>query len=79
MFRGTSTCLLVSVFLVLFAGTGIAQEKAVHVERSTDKILLEGKPYYIHVVKKGQTLYSISKVYNVSQKEISRENPTVAF
>ncbi len=79
MFRGTSTCLLVSVFLVLFAGTGIAQEKAVHVERSTDKILLEGKPYYIHIVKKGQTLYSISKVYKVSQKEISRENPTVAF
>ena len=79
MFRGTSTCLLVSVFLVLFAGSSIAQEKAVHVERSTDKILLEGKPYYIHVVKKGQTLYSISKVYNVSQKEISRENPTIAF
>lgn len=79
MFRGISTCLLVSVFLVLFAGTGIAQEKAVHVERSTDKILLEGKPYYIHIVKKGQTLYSISKVYKVSQKEISKENPTVAF
>ena len=79
MFRGTSTCLLVSVFLVLFAGTGIAQENIVPVERSTDKILLEGKPYYIHVVKKGQTLFSISRVYQVSQKEISKENPTVAF
>ncbi|MCK4700134.1 MAG: LysM peptidoglycan-binding domain-containing protein, partial [Bacteroidales bacterium] len=79
MFRSTSTYLLVSLFLVLFAGSGIAQENAIQVERSTDKILLEGKPYYIHVVKKGQTLYSISKVYKVSQKEISRENPTVAF
>ncbi len=79
MFRGTSAYLLVSLFLVLFAGNGIAQENAIQVERSTDKILLEGKPYYIHIVKKGQTLYSISKVYKVSQKEISRENPTVAF
>ena len=79
MFKGTSAYLLVSLFLVLFAGSGIAQENAIQVERSTDKILLEGKPYYIHVVKKGQTLYSISKVYKVSQKEISRENPTVAF
>lgn len=79
MFRDASTYLLVSVFLVLFAGSSIAQENVVHVERSTDKILLEGKPYYIHVVKKRQTLFSISKVYKVSQKEISRENPTVAF
>jgi len=79
MFRVASAYLLVLFFLVLFAGSGIAQENIVPVERSTDKILLEGKPYYIHVVKKGQTLFSISKVYKVSQKEISRENPTVAF
>jgi len=79
MFRDASIYLLVSFFLVLFAGSCIAQENVVQVEQSTDKILLEGKPYYIHVVKKGQTLFSISKVYKVSQKEISRENPTVAF
>ena len=79
MFRDTSSYLLVSFFLLLFAGSGIAQENIVHVERSTDKILLEGKPYYIHIVKKGQTLFSISKVYKVSQKVISKENPTVAF
>ena len=79
MFRVASAYLFVLFFLVLFAGSGIAQENIVPVERSTDKILLEGKPYYIHVVKKGQTLFSISKVYKVSQKEISRENPTVAF
>jgi len=79
MFRGVSSYLLVSFFLLLFGGSGIAQENIVHVERSTDKILLEGKPYYIHIVKKGQTLFSISKVYMVSQKEISKENPTVAF
>jgi len=79
MFRDASIYLLVSFFLVLFAGSCIAQENVVQVEQSTDKILLEGKPYYIHIVKKGQTLFSISKVYKVSQKVISKENPTVAF
>lgn len=66
-------------FSFLITLTGFAQEKAVNVERSTDKILLEGNSYYIHVVKKGQTLYSISKAYNISQKTISKENPSVAL
>lgn len=79
MFRGASSYLSVYLFFLVFVTSGFAQENGIKVERSTDKILLEGKAYYIHIVKKGQTLYSISKVYQVSQKEISRENPTVAF
>lgn len=54
----------------------IAQEP-VTVERTTNKVILEGKVYYIHVVKPGQTLYAISKAYKVSQKEIAIENPGV--
>ncbi len=46
-------------------------------ERSTNKVILEGTVYYIHVVKPGQTLYSIAKAYQVSQKEITVENPSV--
>jgi LysM repeat protein len=60
-------------FLVLFAS---AQEP-VQVERSGNKVILEGKVYYIHVVKPGQTLYAISRAYNISQKEIAIENPGV--
>ncbi len=47
------------------------------IERSVNKVILEGKVYYIHVVKPGQTLYSIARAYNISQKEISVENPGV--
>jgi len=32
--------------------------------------IIDGKEYYIHKVKKGQTLYSISKLYNVPINEI---------
>lgn len=49
----------------------------VSVERTANKVILEGKVYYIHVVKPGQTLYAISRAYNISQKEIAIENPGV--
>lgn len=34
-----------------------------------------GKNYYVHTVEKGQTIYSISKAYDVSPDEIYFENP----
>lgn len=64
--------------LIFFFLSGIfvnAQESPVIITRSKDKVAIEGKVYYIHVVKKGETLYSISKAYNVPQKDILIENP----
>lgn len=46
-------------------------------ERSEEKVVIEGEVFYLHIVKKGQTLYSISKAYNVGQKEIARNNPDI--
>ena len=65
-------------FILVFAlfKVSFAQEP-VTVERSNNKVILEGKIYYIHMVKPGQTLYSIAKAYHVSQKEIAIENPGV--
>lgn len=40
---------------------------------------VEGTPYFFHHVKQGQTLYSISRAYAVSQEVIISENPDVAF
>jgi len=54
-----------------------AQEEPVPVKMSEDKVILEGKIYYIHIVKEKQTLYSISKAYNVTEKLIAVENPDV--
>ena len=44
--------------------------------KKSDKIeIIDGKSFYIHKVSKGQTLYSISKVYNVTVDELINENP----
>ena len=68
---------LVVAFVLFSSLTGIAQEDKVKVERSENKVIISGEMYYVHIVKEGQTLYSISKAYNVSQKEIARENPDI--
>ena len=62
--------------LFLFQGILEAQER-VQVERTNNKVILEGTVYYIHTVKPGETLYAISRAYNVSQKAIAIENPGV--
>ncbi|MDF1571318.1 MAG: LysM peptidoglycan-binding domain-containing protein [Bacteroidales bacterium] len=67
---------LSSLFLVLMliSAATFAQEP-VKVTRSDNKVVLEGKVYYVHVVKPGQTLYSIARAYNVTEKEVIIENP----
>jgi LysM repeat protein len=64
------------ILLFLFVNA-ISQEEPVEVKRSTDKVILEGKVYYIHSVREKETLYGISKAYNISEKVITLENPDV--
>jgi LysM repeat protein len=49
------------------------------VERSKDKVIISGIPYYIHLVKKGETAFSISKAYGVSLSELTKENPPAVY
>jgi len=44
------------------------------IEKSDEQIFILGKKYYLHKVKNGHTLYSISKAYNISQQKIIDEN-----
>jgi LysM repeat protein len=44
------------------------------VKISQDKVRVRGKSYYAHVVTDKQTLYSISKAYNVSLQDIYEAN-----
>ncbi len=64
------------LILLLSSGELSAQ---VAVVKSKDKVIISGVPYYIHLVKKGETAYSISKAYHVTLDELNRENPTAAF
>ncbi len=74
LFPGRS--ILIILLGLLLSVPAFSQQELV-IERSVNKVILEGKVYYIHVVKTGQTLYAISRAYNIPQKEISIENPGV--
>ena len=62
------------LFGTMLSGNLTAQEV---IERSSKITHIGGKEYYMHHVKQGQTLYSLSKAYNVSIEEIERLNPEV--
>ena len=65
--------------IILFSITGflVTAQDPVPVQRSENKIVLEGKVYYVHVVKAGQTVYSISRAYGLKEADIEKENPGV--
>ncbi len=65
---------LLSVMLFYSCNVLFTQEPAL-VKRSHNKILIEGKPYYIHTIEEKQTLYSISRAYAISVDIIVSENP----
>ena len=45
-------------------------------EKSNKTVIKDNQLYYVHEVIKGQTLYGLSKIYNVSIEEISAQNPS---
>ena len=71
------------IFTVLILSTAgapwmQAQEYTpVPVTISKEKVKMDGKVYYSHIVLERQTLYSISKAYNVTIDQIYEANPSV--
>jgi len=68
---------IIAIFfsVVILTNTINAQENKV--VKSEIVKTINGKVYYIHTVKKGETIYSICKAYNISEKELAVENPDV--
>lgn len=64
--------ILLCVLLVACTGTLRAQDG---IKKSKKTETIEGKKYYIHTVEKGQTLYAISKAYEMNVNDIILENP----
>ena len=66
------------LFLFLF---GIALSSNVNAQtpsvRSKETTKIGGKEYYMHHVKQGETLWGLSKAYNVTVEEIESLNPEV--
>ena len=69
---------LVLFFLLLFgmlaSGVAYAQKPS---KRSNQTKEINGKEYYVHHVKWGETLYGLSLTYKVSVKTIEELNPKV--
>lgn len=70
----TITFRLLFVFLILLAFS-MQVWSQVAVERSKDKVVISGVTYYLHTVRKGETIYSISRAYGISTDEFVKENP----
>lgn len=69
--------IFILIFINLLPVTSSLHSQVV-VERSKDKVVISGKPYYIHIVKKGETAYSISKAYYITVDDLVRENPAAS-
>lgn len=64
-----------ALFLFVF-GVTIGHGQSVVIIKSDVIETRNGKSYYLHTVQKGQTVYSISRAYDVTPDEIYFENPT---
>lgn len=62
------------MFIILVSLVGQAE-----VKRSANRVSIGGTAYYIHIVEAGQTLYSISKAYDVATEVITRENTSALY
>ncbi len=60
------------LFLVFIGSTAAICQVEVH--KSTEIEIYNGKPYYVHVVLKGQTVYSIAKAYGVTTDQVFEAN-----
>ncbi len=60
--------------LIMVALALVIAAVAMATEPSKITVKYQGKKYYVHQVKEGDTLYSISKVYGVSQEVIMEVN-----
>ena len=74
MMKNKLLILLFFLFGMLCAGSIYAQTPSV---RSQNITKIGGKDYYLHNVKSGETLWGISKAYNISIEEIEKLNPEV--
>ncbi len=67
-------------FLIIFTMLFALNQKAysqVKVEKSTVVEVVDGKSFYVHTVLQGQTIYSITKAYGITEAELHAANPSL--
>lgn len=66
---------LVFFFLLLGVQDAFSQFEPTPVTRSDVMETIDGKPYYIHNIEPGHTLFSIARAYQVTPRAIAEANP----
>ena len=72
---GWKRILFLFLAILSFTQVLISQFQPTPVVRSKNRVTVSGKNFYLHEVLKGQTLYGITKAYEVTEDEIKKENP----
>ena len=68
--------LLISVLILVHVQVSAQNSLSEEVTISKDKVRIDGTIYYVHFVKEGQTLFSISKAYGIPTSVIQEKNPS---
>ncbi len=68
---------ILTTILILTLQSCFAQLTPVKVDISKETIKVKGENFYLHNVEKRQTLYSISKTYNVDISTLIKDNPSL--
>jgi len=58
------------IFLLIY----VLSFSQIEIKKSDETTVINNQKYYLHKVEAGQTLYSICKAYNVSQKDVAKAN-----
>ncbi len=66
---------IITLFFILISAVSMAQEQPEQIRKSTEKVVIHGKVFYLHTIRQGQTVYSVSRAYNVTVQDIAAENP----
>ncbi len=70
---------VITILFLMITTASFCQYQPTPVEKSDQKIIFQGKTYYVHTVKHGQTVYSICKAYGITQQMLADANPGVTL
>ncbi len=65
---------LILFITISICNTVVAQDK----NRSSSIVNIGGESFYVHTVAKGETLFSIAKLYDTTEEEVVKINPSSA-
>ncbi|MDZ4058743.1 MAG: LysM peptidoglycan-binding domain-containing protein, partial [Bacteroidales bacterium] len=68
---------ILTTILIFTLYSCFAQHTPIRVDISRETIKVKGENFYLHKVERNQTLYSISKTYDVEISTIVKDNPSL--